>query len=46
MSVEPDRMFAVAEKGNQASRRLWWVPAGHRPSVGEAVERLERLQQH
>jgi hypothetical protein len=25
---------------------MWWVPAGHRPSVGEAVERLERLQQH
>ena len=25
---------------------LWWVPAGHRPSVMEAVERLEHLQRH
>ena len=24
----------------------WWVPAGHRPSVGEAQERLERLRCH
>lgn len=25
---------------------LWWVPAGHRPSVEEAKERLEYLRQH
>lgn len=25
---------------------LWWIPAGHRPSVQEAVERLEHLRQH
>ncbi len=25
---------------------LWWVPAGHLPSVGEALERLERLRSH
>lgn len=25
---------------------LWWVPAGHRPSVAEAVERLAHLEQH
>jgi Domain of unknown function (DUF3291) len=25
---------------------LWWVPAGHRPSVLEAVERLEHLERH
>jgi hypothetical protein len=25
---------------------LWWVPAGHRPSVAEAVARLARLEQH
>ena len=25
---------------------LWWVPAGHRPSVQEAVDRLEHLRQH
>lgn len=23
---------------------LWWVPAGHRPTVGEAVSRLEQLR--
>jgi hypothetical protein len=25
---------------------LWWVPAGHRPSVLEAVERLDHLDRH
>jgi hypothetical protein len=25
---------------------LWWVPAGHRPSVAEAVARLEMLRAH
>ena len=25
---------------------LWWVPAGHRPTMGEAKERLELLRRH
>jgi hypothetical protein len=25
---------------------LWWVPAGHRPSVAEAVERLAHFERH
>jgi Domain of unknown function (DUF3291) len=25
---------------------LWWVPTGHRPTVQEAVARLEHLKQH
>jgi len=25
---------------------LWWVPAGHRPSVDEAVGRLDHLRAH
>ena len=25
---------------------LWWVPAGHRPSVKEAIARLEHLKRH
>ncbi|MEU7386921.1 DUF3291 domain-containing protein [Streptomyces tanashiensis] len=25
---------------------LWWVPAGHVPTVGEAVERLAHLRAH
>ena len=23
---------------------LWWVPAGHLPTIGEALDRLERLR--
>jgi Domain of unknown function (DUF3291) len=23
---------------------LWWIPARHIPTVGEAIERLERLR--
>ena len=25
---------------------MWWVPAGHRPALGEGVERLEHLKAH
>lgn len=25
---------------------LWWVPAGHRPTVTEAIERLQHLREH
>jgi hypothetical protein len=25
---------------------LWWIPAGHTPTVGEALDRLEHLKQH
>ena len=25
---------------------MWWVPAGHRPSVEEAIARLDHLKQH
>ena len=25
---------------------MWWVPAGHRPSVQEAIERLDHLRSH
>lgn len=25
---------------------MWWVPAGHRPTLDEALARLEHLQQH
>jgi hypothetical protein len=28
----------------QAYMVLWWVPRGHRPTVGEAIERLEALR--
>jgi len=32
------------EAPDEAIMVLWWVPAGHRPSVEEAVERLDRLR--
>jgi hypothetical protein len=25
---------------------LWWVPAGHRPTIEEAIEKLEHLRAH
>lgn len=32
------------ERMQQAYLVLWWVPGGHRPTVGEAIERLEALR--
>ncbi|MFB7469591.1 DUF3291 domain-containing protein [Kitasatospora sp. NPDC056184] len=32
------------ERHVQAHLVLWWVPAGHRPGVGEALERLADLR--
>lgn len=34
------------DKLEQAFLVLWWVPAGHHPSVDEAKERLEYLREH
>jgi len=34
------------EKSAEAYVCLWWVPAGHVPTVEEAKERLEYLRQH
>jgi len=34
------------EKPAQAHQVLWWVPAPHRPTLEEAMERLEQLRQH
>lgn len=34
------------ERMDEAITVLWWVPAGHRPSVAEARERLEHLRKH
>ncbi|WP_437669400.1 DUF3291 domain-containing protein [Sorangium sp. So ce131] len=30
----------------EAITALWWVPAGHTPTVAEAEERLEHLRRH
>jgi hypothetical protein len=32
------------ERMDEAFLVLWWVPAGHIPTVAEAIERLERLR--
>ncbi|MEV8314913.1 DUF3291 domain-containing protein [Streptomyces sp. NPDC059900] len=34
------------ERHVKAHMVLWWVPAGHLPTVGEALERLADLQAH
>jgi Domain of unknown function (DUF3291) len=34
------------EQMGQPFTVLWWVPAGHRPSIQEAIERLEHLRRH
>ena len=39
------RRRAWFEKPERAYAVLWWVPAGHRPGVAEAQQRLEHLQQ-
>jgi hypothetical protein len=32
------------DRMTEAYQALWWVPAGHRPSVDEAIDRLDRLR--
>jgi len=32
------------ERIKEAIVALWWVPAGHRPTVAEAVERIDHLR--
>ncbi len=34
------------DKAEQMHMVLWWVPAGHRPGVEEAAERLAYLREH
>jgi hypothetical protein len=34
------------ERASEAYAVLWWVAAGHRPSISEAAERLEHLRRH
>lgn len=34
------------DKAEQVHMVLWWVPAGHRPGVEEAAERLAYLREH
>lgn len=40
------RRRAWFEHLEEAAAVLWWVPAGHRPSVAEAEERLLHLRAH
>lgn len=40
------RRRAWFERWDEPHMALWWVPAGHRPSVAEALERLAYLAKH
>ena len=31
---------------SEAHQALWWVPAGHRPGVAEAMERVRMIREH
>lgn len=48
---DPDHVAVMRQRRTWFERLefytvLWWVPAGHRPSVGEAEERLDLLRRH
>ncbi|MGG7575983.1 DUF3291 domain-containing protein [Streptomyces sirii] len=30
----------------EVHQALWWIPAGHRPSIAEAMERVARVREH
>nr|WP_165987048.1 DUF3291 domain-containing protein [Streptomyces sp. YIM 98790] len=34
------------ERPAEAHQALWWVPAGHRPTVAEAMDRIALLRRH
>jgi hypothetical protein len=34
------------EKMDESYFVMWWVPAGHQPTVQEAIERLDHLKRH
>jgi hypothetical protein len=40
------RREAWFEKMDERYFVMWWVPAGHRPTVQEAIERLEHFKLH
>ena len=40
------RRYDWFEKFDRAYLALWWIPAGHRPSIDEAKQRLAHLDEH
>ena len=51
--VRSERHLAIMKRRREWFERpdkpylvLWWVPAGHRPSIEEAEERLDHLRKH
>lgn len=50
--ASPDHLRIMRRRGEwfeklaNATTVLWWVPRGHRPTLEEAVERLEHLRHH
>ncbi|MER6615670.1 DUF3291 domain-containing protein [Streptomyces xantholiticus] len=40
------RRYEFFERVDEAMATMWWVPAGHRPTVEEAERRLLHLREH
>lgn len=40
------REFALPPAAGDVAMALWWVPAGHRPTVKEAEDRLRHIRAH
>ncbi|MFF8844603.1 DUF3291 domain-containing protein [Streptomyces sp. NPDC015127] len=40
------RRYEFFERVQEVMTTMWWVPAGHRPTVGEAEERLRHVREH
>ncbi|GGW50002.1 DUF3291 domain-containing protein [Streptomyces xantholiticus] len=40
------RRYEFFERVDEAMTTMWWVPAGHRPTVEEAEQRLLHLREH
>jgi hypothetical protein len=40
------RRYEFFERMHEVMTTLWWVPAGHRPTVREAEERLLHIREH
>lgn len=40
------RRYEFFEQVNEAMSAMWWIPAGHGPSLKEAEQRLVHLREH
>ena len=40
------RRYEFFERMREVMTTMWWVPAGHRPTIAEAEERLVHVREH